>query len=141
MTATHSSEVMSNLNPVTKKYLQQIEKAYQKANNGGSDQPIHINASPGSPDPVTQKEMYEKYKAMRDTAIDIGKWINQGYQKGKEDGLTATKYGTPFMEQRLNRNGITSSNNGQGRNASYGRPGLYNKSSPLAGAVSVETPE
>jgi hypothetical protein len=37
---------------------------------------MHINASPGSPDPVTQKEMYEKYKAMRDTAIDIGKWIN-----------------------------------------------------------------
>ncbi len=28
MTATHSSEVMTNLNPVTKKYLQQIEKAY-----------------------------------------------------------------------------------------------------------------
>lgn len=130
---------MSNLNPVTKKYLQQIEKAYQKTTS--PEQTSHINATPGSPDPVTQKEMYEKYKAMRDTAIDIGKWINQGYQQGKEEGLGATKYGTPFMEQRLNRNGITGLNNGQGRNASYGRPGLFNKSSPLAGATSAETPE
>jgi hypothetical protein len=23
-----------------------------------------------------KQKMYEKYKAMRDTAIDIGKWIN-----------------------------------------------------------------
>jgi hypothetical protein len=41
---------------------------------------------------------------MRDTAIDIGKWINSGYQKGKHDGLAVTKYDTPFMEQRINRN-------------------------------------
>ena len=90
--------------------------------------------------------MYEKYKAMRDTAIDIGKWINSGYQKGKEEGLAATKYGTPFMEQRLNRNQITgtsnNNNSGGGRNASYGRNGLYNKSSPVAGApLGTESPE
>ncbi len=101
-----------------------------------------MNATPGSPDPVTQKEMYEKYKAMRDTAIDIGKWINQGYQKGKEDGLAATKYGTPFMEQRLNRNIIANAGVQGGRNASYGRAGLYNKSSPAAsGVITTVTPE
>jgi hypothetical protein len=63
---------------------------------------------------------------MRDTAIDIGKWINTGYNKKEESG-SVTKYGTPFMEQRLNR----ISNNNGGRNASHGKPSsLYTKTSP-----------
>lgn len=62
---------------------------------------------------------------MRDTAIDIGKWINNGYQK-KEDQGSVTKYNTPFMEQRLAR----ISNNG-GRNQTHSKVGsLYAKTSP-----------
>jgi hypothetical protein len=34
---------------------------------------------------------------MRDTAIDIGKWINNGYSK-KDEKAIATKYNTPFMD-------------------------------------------
>jgi hypothetical protein len=105
---------------VTKKYLQQIEKAYQKS-DGRAESPDYSK----SPDPAN-KEVYEKYKAMRDTAIDIGKWINNGYTK-KEDKAVVTKYNTPFMEQRLAR----ISNNG-GRNPSNGKgsPSLYAKTSP-----------
>lgn len=44
--------------------------------------------------------MLEKYKAMRDTAIDIGKWMNTGIVKG----AAQTKYDTPFLEQRALRN-------------------------------------
>lgn len=44
---------------------------------------------------------------MRDTAIDIGKWINAGYNKGQQ-ALNATTYNnyndSNFMEQRINRN-------------------------------------
>jgi hypothetical protein len=41
--------------------------------------------------------MLEKFKAMRDTAIDIGKWINTGV--GKNQPLSGqTKYDTPFLE-------------------------------------------
>jgi len=72
--------------------------------------------------------VYEKYKAMRDTAIDIGKWISTGYTK-KEDKASVTKYNTPFMEQRLAR--ISNNNNG-GRNQTHakGSPTLYAKTSP-----------
>ena len=42
--------------------------------------------------------MLEKYKAMRDTAIDIGKWIKGG--SGKPN---ATQTGN-FLEQRAIRN-------------------------------------
>ena len=65
---------------------------------------------------------------MRDTAIDIGKWINNGYSK-KEDKALITKYNTPFMDQRLGR--ISNNNNG-GRNQSHGKPSptLYAKTSP-----------
>jgi len=55
---------------------------------------------------------------MRDTAIDIGKWINGGYNKGKssivankevtttvsEPNHSQTKYDAPFLEQRMKRN-------------------------------------
>jgi hypothetical protein len=47
--------------------------------------------------------MYAKYKAMRDTAIDIGKWINTGVGKTQSNG-SQTKYDTPFLEQRAIRN-------------------------------------
>jgi hypothetical protein len=65
---------------------------------------------------------------MRDTAIDIGKWINNGYSK-KEDKASVTKYNAPFMEQRLAR---ISNNPNAGRNQSNGKgsPSLYAKTSP-----------
>lgn len=45
---------------------------------------------------------------MRDTAIDIGKWINAGYNKGQQ-AMNTTTYNNnqndhSFMEQRINRN-------------------------------------
>ena len=72
---------------------------------------------------------------MRDTAIDIGKWINTGYSK-KEDKGSVTKYNTPFMEQRLNR--ISNNGNG-GRNQSHGKgsPALYAKTSPPEGTDQI----
>ena len=66
---------------------------------------------------------------MRDTAIDIGKWINTGYSKKDDKGASVTKYNTPFMEQRLAR---ISNNPNHGRNQNHSKisPTLYAKTSP-----------
>lgn len=45
----------------------------------------------------SEKQLYQKYKAMRDTAIDIGKWIKGG--KNQFNGVDrVTSYDTPFLE-------------------------------------------
>ena len=64
-----SSEFFQNLNPITKQYLEQIEKAYQQRNDS-----IESSAK-DSKSPKDQAVMMEKYKQMRDTAIDIGQWM------------------------------------------------------------------
>lgn len=63
---------------------------------------------------------------MRDTAIDIGKWISTGYNK-KEEKASVTKYNAPFMEQRLAR---ISNSNGRNQSNGKGSPNLYAKTSP-----------
>lgn len=47
LTATNaaSTEIMNNLNPVTKKYLQQIEKAYTKGGTKIKEEPSREEAS------------------------------------------------------------------------------------------------
>ena len=69
------------MNPITKKYLQQIEEKY------GGTKSASIE-SRNSPDDIS---LYQKYKEMRDTAIDIGKWIKgTGSKKNsKKDAASA----------------------------------------------------
>lgn len=43
---------------------------------------------------------------MRETAIDVGKWINAGYSKGNSSNTTTHHDTSSFMEQRLARNNI-----------------------------------
>jgi len=75
-----AGDLQENLNPVTKKYLQKIEKAFTYTNTttSGKGRESIDSRSAG-----VDGQMYEKYKAMRDTAIDIGKWINGGIGKSK----------------------------------------------------------
>lgn len=97
------------MNPVTKKYLQKIEKAYitTKNSNEGNDRD-----SLDSRGAKVDGPLFEKYKAMRDTAIDIGKWINGGVNNGKKSSV---KNDILFMEHRANRNASHHVKNGQGK--------------------------
>jgi hypothetical protein len=79
---------LANLNPITKNYLKKIEKTYVKNERESAD---------SSKSPQVSDQLFEKYKAMRDTAIDIGKWINNGVGK-VQNHASQTKYDTPFLE-------------------------------------------